>query len=982
MDALQQDKDGEIKFVERRKNPDRRRYDRRGADRRDGGVNDAGVAAGIDETVGAAAAGNASVGAAATETVTVSAASTDATGFDTAKRVRLVYSINEAGGQALPNTNATEATNATETASSVATDIAVAPDAAVASDVAYFVAPEPEPSPLRGAVDINAAGEADGQDGLIDTPEKRQILRKISEKLSHNYGRTLSNATPKQVYNAVALTVRDSIMEKWTESRIEAKRTRRKQLYYLSLEFLVGRALNNNIINLLKTDQYRDVLTYLGRKLDDITEIENDAGLGNGGLGRLAACFMDSLSTLKLNASGCGILYEYGLFKQRIMDGYQIELPDPWLEDGNIWEIKYPDDQDDEPYEVHFGGTVSEEWSDGSIRQSYDHYETVMASPHDIPILGYDSQVVNRLRLWSARSPKHLDMDLFNSGDYHSASRDKNLAEALSKVLYPEDNHYTGKTLRLRQQYFFVSATIQWIVRDYKLIHGTNFFKMADHIAIHINDTHPALAIPELMRILIDEEKLNWADAWDITSSIFSYTNHTIMSEALECWPVAFFEQNLPRIYKIVSEINETYCKNLWDAYPGEWDRIADMAVIANDEVRMANLCIVMCKNVNGVSELHTDILRYNVFRNYNIHTPEKFINITNGVTHRRWLLHANPGLSALISGAIGDGWIMAPERLSELGRFADDASFVAEFMKIKLQNKRRLSDYILKTLDESVDPKSIFDVQVKRLHEYKRQLLNIIHILHLYRKLKENPSALVSPRTFIFGAKASPGYYRAKLIIKLITSVAEHIKNDPDPRVREMIKVVFIENYGVSIAEKIIPAADVSEQISTAGKEASGTGNMKMMLNGALTLGTMDGANVEIRRLVGDENIYIFGLNANETHKLYVEGNYSSRLLYEADRDMAEAVDMFIDGALQPDKPRMFSDIYNALLFNESGLSDEFLVFRDFDAYAEVQQRLENDFVHSAQWGAKAIKNVAAAGHFSSDRTIGEYNKYIWQLD
>ena len=933
-----QDKDSLIKFIERRINPDRRQYNRRESDRIENGE--------IPEN-----------------------------SEDPKKKIRLLYT---SGGIVADSGGAQSGRGAQSGASGGAQD------GAQDGGAATGWAPEDGSSPNRGAADSGAAGRdesgagPDSGAGLIDTDEKQHILHKLSEKLSHNYGRTLANATHKQLYNAVALTVRDAIMEKWTVSRQELRNTKRKQLYYLSLEFLIGRALNNNIINLMKTDAYDSVMKSLGLSLDEIAEEENDAGLGNGGLGRLAACFMDSLSTLKMNATGCGILYEYGLFRQKIMDGYQIELPDPWLEDGNIWEIQYPDEQ----YEVHFGGNVTEEWSDGAIRLSYDNYETVMANPHDIPILGYDSQVVNRLRLWSARSPKHFDMGLFNSGDYHSASREKNQAEALSKVLYPEDNHYTGKTLRLRQQYFFVSATVQWIVREYKLIYGTNFYTMANHIAIHINDTHPALAIPELMRILIDEEKLKWIDVWDIVNKVFSYTNHTIMAEALECWPVPFFQQNLPRIYQIIYEINETYCKALWDVYPGEWERIADMAVIANDEVRMANLCIVMSKNVNGVSELHTDILRHTIFHNYNKHTPKKFISITNGVTHRRWLLHVNPELTSLVSNAIGDGWITEPERLSELSRFADDAAFAADFMNIKLRNKKQLSKYIYQTTGELADPNSIFDVQIKRLHEYKRQLLNIIHILHIYRKLKEDPKALAHPHTFIFGAKASPGYYRAKLIIKLITSVAAHIRNDPDPLVREMLRVLFIENYGVSIAEKIIPAADVSEQISTAGKEASGTGNMKLMLNGAVTLGTLDGANVEIKRRVGDDNIYIFGLTANETHRLYADGGYNSRRLYEEDADLAGAVDMFIDGALQPDKPRMFIDIYNSLLDNEGGLSDEFLVFRDFKSYANAQQRLESDFLRGSQWSSKAIKNVAAAGYFSSDRTIGEYNKYIWRLD
>ena len=824
-----------------------------------------------------------------------------------------------------------------------------------------------------GARGAEAAAETAGGDDA----ETRAILQKLSDKLRHNFGSTLGGATKKQLYNAVALTVRDEIMEKWIISKEAFENSNKKQLYYLSLEFMIGRTLNNNIINLMKTRAYQDAINSIGLSLDEIAEQENDAGLGNGGLGRLAACYMDSLSTLKTHATGCGILYEYGLFRQKIMDGYQIELPDPWLEDGNIWEVRYPDEQ----YEVHFGGDIWEEWENGVIRLVHENYETVIATPHDIPVLGYDSQVVNRLRLWSARSPKHFDMGLFNSGDYHSASREKNLAEALSKVLYPEDNHYTGKTLRLRQQYFFVSATMQWIIRDYKKLRGPNFFRLPEFIAIHINDTHPALAIPELMRILIDEEKMNWNDAWEIAGGVFSYTNHTIMSEALECWPITFFQQNLPRIYSIINEINETYCRMLWNEYPGEWSRIADMAVIANSEVRMANLCFVICRKVNGVSALHTDILKNIVFRNYFLNTPQKFINVTNGVTHRRWLLHANPGLSGLISDAIGDAWIREPERLSDLSRFASDAAFAAGFMNVRRKNKERLIDYIYATTGELLDPGSIFDVQVKRLHEYKRQLLNIIHILYLYKKIKEEPEAQVHPRTFIFAAKASPGYHRAKLIIKLITSVAEHIANDPDPAVREKLKVVFIENYGVSIAEKIIPAADVSEQISTAGKEASGTGNMKLMLNGAVTIGTFDGANIEIRNLVGDDNIYIFGLRADEVQRLYTEGEYDSRLLYNTDRELAEAVNMIMDGTLQPDKPRIFNDIFNSLLYNVTGLSDEYLIFEDFRAYAGAQRALEKDYAHKARWSRKAIRNVAAAGYFSSDRAINEYCKYIWRM-
>jgi len=831
---------------------------------------------------------------------------------------------------------------------------------------------------LSGISGLTAAGGPGGMHRLINTEEKRQILLRIKDNLLHTYGRTLNDASKKQLFNAVALTVRDAIVDKWTQSKEALERAKPRQLYYLSLEFLIGRALGNNIINLLKTDAYRDVIASLGLTPEELTSQENDAGLGNGGLGRLAACFMDSLSTLNLNATGCGILYEYGLFRQKIIDGNQIELPDPWLEDGGIWEFSYPD----EKYEVRFGGNVTEKWEDGVFSQSYENYETVIATPHEMPVLGYGSNVVNRLRLWSARSPKFFDMGLFNSGDYHSASREKNLAEALTKVLYPEDNHVTGKTLRLKQQYFFVSATAQWIVADYKRVYGDNFYKMPEHIAIHINDTHPALAIPELMRILIDEEKLRWDEVWGIVTNVFSYTNHTIMSEALETWPIAFFQQNLPRIYQIINEINEAYCKSLWEAYPGEWDLIAKMAVISYGEVKMANLCVVMCKSVNGVSELHTNILKHNVFDSYYRHTPEKFVNVTNGVTHRRWLLLANPELAKLISETIGDRWIAAPERLSELAGYAGDAGFAERFWAIKQDNKRRLAEYIARTSGDRADPGAIFDVQVKRLHEYKRQLLSVLHILHLYCRLKAGERALAYPRTFIFGAKASPGYYRAKLIIKLITSVAAQIAADPDPLVKEMLKVLFIENYGVSLAEMIIPAAEISEQISTAGKEASGTGNMKLMLNGAVTLGTLDGANVEIKRLAGDENIYIFGMTAAETQKLYSEGGYYSRGVYDSDADLAEAVDMLINGALQPDKPRVFNDIYSSLMQNEAGLSDEFLVFRDFASYTAAQRQIGRDYLNGPEWVKKSIRNVAAAGYFSSDRAIMEYNRYIWRLN
>ena len=805
--------------------------------------------------------------------------------------------------------------------------------------------------------------------------EKKELMDKISRALRRHYGSTLSTATKKQIFNAVALTIRDDIMEKWAVSNEDLENGKVKQVFYLSLEFLIGRTLGNNLQNLLKTELYREVCDELDISLNELEEQENDAGLGNGGLGRLAACYMDSLTTLRLYATGCGIRYEYGLFKQKILDGYQIELPDPWLEDGNIWEIAMPQDQ----VEVRFGGDLSESWEDGVLKQIHVNYESVTAVPYDVPICGYESKVVNRLRLWSARATRRFDIELFNSGDYLSASREKEQTEALSKVLYPEDNHITGKTLRLKQQYFFVSATIQWIVKEYKKVYGTNFFKMDKYIAIHINDTHPAMAIPELMRILIDEEKLYWNDAWNVTKSIFAYTNHTIMSEALETWPASFFKQNLPRIYSIISEINETYCKELWEKYPGEWDLIASMAIISDDLVKMANLCVVMCKYVNGVSQLHTDILTSSVFNNYYKEIPEKFINITNGVTHRRWLLHANPGLASLIEEIIGNGWILAPEEIKGIEKYADDAAFREKFAQVKRENKERLTGFILETTGIKVDPDSIFDVQVKRLHEYKRQLMNAIHILYLYNRIKEDASYLPCPRTFIFGAKASPGYYRAKLIIKLINSIAEMVNSDA--AVNELLKVVFIENYGVSIAEKIIPAADISEQISTASKEASGTGNMKLMLNGAVTLGTLDGANVEIRNLVGDKNIYIFGLRSSEVNRLYKSGTYISRDIYESDRGLNKALNMLVDGTVEADRPKIFSDVYNSLLYNESGLSDQYLLLKDFEAYSRIHERVWKDFSKKDDWIKKAIINTANAGFFSSDRAIREYNEKIWDL-
>lgn len=804
--------------------------------------------------------------------------------------------------------------------------------------------------------------------------EKLKIKEAILGKLRRHFGRTLEDATQSQLYKACALTIRDEIMERWTNSMEEVEKSGSKQLYYLSVEFLMGRALGNNLINLLKEEAYRDTLKELDIDIEELQEVEPDAGLGNGGLGRLAACFLDSLSTLNLPATGCGIRYEYGLFKQKIVDGYQIEIPDPWLDDGNIWEIPRPEEQE----EIRFGGRIIERWEDGKLKITHEGYHSVIAVPYDMPVTGYNSSLVNTLRMWKAHSPKHIDMSLFSQGDYIKATAEKELAEVISKVLYPEDRHYEGKELRLKQHYFFVSATMQHIVRKHK--ERFNLMELPEKVAVHINDTHPALAIPELMRILMDNEGMDWDTAWRITRRTFAYTNHTVMSEALERWPVQMFKELLPRIYTIINEINERHCRKLWKQYPGQWDRISRMAIIAYDEIRMANLCIVGSHSVNGVSALHTEILKKETFKDFYDIFPGKFTSITNGVTHRRWLLHANPKLAGLITESIGDGWILHSEELKKLERFADDASFREEFRRIKRGNKERLAKYIKEHNGIDINPDSIFDVQVKRLHEYKRQLLNVFHIMYLYNRLFHNPNEDITPRTFIFGAKASPGYHRAKLIIKLINSVANKINSDKT--IKDKIKVVFLEDYRVSLAEKIIPAADVSEQISTAGKEASGTGNMKFMLNGALTIGTLDGANIEIREKVGLENIFIFGLKTSEVNKYYQYGGYHPKELYDQNLALRTVLDQLVNGFLETDSTRIFNEIYHSLLFGDGGMADQYFVLGDFESYCHIQEQIDGMFRRQEPWTKKAILNIANAGYFSSDRCVLEYNDKIWNLD
>ncbi len=808
------------------------------------------------------------------------------------------------------------------------------------------------------------------------TAAEKKLVAEIEGKVSRHFGKVLEEATPKMVYTACALTARDRIMEMWAKSHKQVKEEGSKKLYYLSFEFLMGRLFATNVLNLMQTKEYKNALESLGYKISDIVELENDAGLGNGGLGRLAACFIDSLTTLDLPAYGCTIRYEYGLFRQKIVDGYQIELPDSWLENGNAWEIARPE----ETVEVKFGGRVNTYWDDGKFVCNYENEHTILAMPYDVPLVGYDSKIVNKLRLWSAKSPDYFNMSEFNRGNYVRAVEEKQLAEVISKVLYPEDNHTEGKELRLKQQYFLVSATLQWILREYETRYGTNWAKLPDKAVIHINDTHPTLAIPELMRILMDEKGLGWDEAWDITCKTFAYTNHTVMSEALEKWPFDMFSRILPRIAMIVEEINRRLMEKVEAFYPGDTGKHKWMAVLTDNKVFMANLCLATCFAVNGVSGLHTDILKKDIFADYYRMDKDRFHAITNGITFRRWICNCNPDLADLITSKIGDKWIKDYKELAKLKKFAKDKEFTAEFARIKRENKVRLAEYIKEHNGIDVDPDSIFDVQAKRLHEYKRQLMNILHILADYNKLVENPDIDYVPRTFIFGAKAAPGYTRAKLIIKLINSIGDIINNDE--RIKGKIKVVFLENYGVSIAEKLVVAADVSEQISTAGKEASGTGNMKFMLNGAVTVGTLDGANVEMLNEVGAENIYIFGLTADEVEaRVRLGDSQEVKTIYSTNNVLRKVMDQLVSGELDPTHPQQFKDLYQTLLFGDYGYADTYMVLRDFEAYCETQDRISRDYLDRDKWLEKAIMNTASAGYFSSDRTINDYNEKIWHL-
>ncbi len=804
--------------------------------------------------------------------------------------------------------------------------------------------------------------------------DKEDFKKQVVSNVKNMYRKTIDEASKQQVFQAVAYTVKDYIIDRWIATHKEFEKQDAKTVYYMSMEFLMGRALGNNMINLTCYKEVKEALDELGFDLNVIEDQEPDAALGNGGLGRLAACFLDSLSTLGYPAYGCGIRYRYGMFAQKIENGYQIEIPDDWLRDGNPFEIKRPE----YAVEVKFGGYVRS-YVDDKGRDNFvqEGYQCVRAVPYDLPVVGYGNNVVNTLRIWDAEPIQEFNLDSFDKGDYHKAVEQENLAKTICEVLYPCDDHYAGKELRLKQQYFFVSASVQRAVAKYKETHD-DVRKLYEKICFQLNDTHPTVTVAELMRILMDDEKLTWDEAWEVTNKACAYTNHTIMAEALEKWPIELFSRLLPRIYQIVEEINRRFVEQVKKLYPGNQDKIAKMAIIYDGQVKMANLAIVAGFSVNGVAALHTEILEKQELKDFYEMMPEKFNNKTNGITQRRFLLHGNPLLADWVTRKIGDEWITDLSQIKKLAVYADDELSRQEFMQIKYQNKLRLAAYIKEHNGVDVDPRSIFDVQVKRLHEYKRQLLNILHVMYLYNQIKAHPDMDFYPRTFIFGAKAAAGYRRAKLTIKLINNVANVINNDKS--IDGKIKVVFIENYRVSNAEIIFAAADVSEQISTASKEASGTGNMKFMLNGAMTLGTMDGANVEIVKEVGDENAVIFGLTAEEVIKYQNEGGYNPQDIFNNDQEIRQVLMQLINGFYSPEDPELFRDIYNSLLYDAK--PDVYFILKDFRSYADAQKKIEEKYRDSEGWARSVMLNTACSGKFSSDRTIEEYVRDIWHLD
>ena len=803
--------------------------------------------------------------------------------------------------------------------------------------------------------------------------DKETLKKMIRENVKTLYRKTLEAASAEEVYQAAVFAVRDVITDKWMKTHDEYYEKDVKVVYYLSMEFLMGRFFGNGLINLEMYDEVKEVLEELGIDYNMVEDAEPDPGLGNGGLGRLAACFLDSLSTLQLPAYGCGIRYHYGIFEQKIENGYQVEAPDNWLENGDPWGIK----RNEYAVEVKFGGNVrAVPKGNGEYRFVQENYQSVIAVPYDYPVIGYGNNTVNTLRLWEARAKNKLDLKFFNEGNYQKAAEEELLASTMTDVLYPADEHIQGKELRLRQQYFFISATVQRVVERFKK-HHTNFHELPDKVAFQLNDTHPTVAVAELMRVLVDENDVPWDDAWEITRKVCAYTNHTIMAEALEKWPMELFSRLLPRIYQIVEEINRRYCLELQAKYGMDHEKLRRMAIIADGQIRMAYLAIVGSHSVNGVAALHTEILKHQELKDFYELYPEKFNNKTKGITQRRWLLHANHGLAGLISETIGDGWITELTELEKLLPYAEDENFRRRFMEIKKANKVALAKYIKETKGIDINPDSIFDIQVKRLHEYKRQLLNVLHIIGLYNQLKMNPGMDMVPRTFIFGAKAAAGYRRAKLIIKLINAVADVVNNDPT--IEGKIKVVFMENYRVSLAERLIPAADVSEQISTAGKEASGTGNMKFMLNGALTVGTMDGANVEIYEEVGKDNIFIFGMSAEEVQAKY-QTHYDPWFIYNMNQEVRMALTSLIDGTFDQNTD-LFRELYDALLNGCGGRADEYFVLEDYADYARAQWDIDRAYRDQTKWAKMAIVNVAKSGKFSSDRTIRQYAEEIWDL-
>ena len=806
--------------------------------------------------------------------------------------------------------------------------------------------------------------------------DKETFKKSVIYNVKNVFRKTIDEATPEQAFQAVAYAVKDVIIDEWIATHKEYEKQDAKTLYYLSMEFLMGRALGNNIINIMALPEVKEVLDELGFDLNAIEDQEPDPALGNGGLGRLAACFLDSLATLGYPAYGCGIRYRYGMFKQKIENGYQMEVPDDWLKNGYPFEVR----RAEYATEVKFGGYVRTVWENGREHFVQEGYQSVRAVPYDMPIVGYGNNVVNTLRIWDAEAINTFSLDSFDKGDYQKAVEQENLAKTIVEVLYPNDNHYAGKELRLKQQYFFISASVQRAVKKYMETHE-DIHKFFEKTVFQLNDTHPTVAVPELMRILLDEFNLTWDEAWAVTTKTCAYTNHTIMSEALEKWPIELFSRLLPRIYQIVEEINRRFVEQIQQMYPGNQDKIRKMAIIYDGQVRMANLAIVGGFSVNGVARLHTEILKKEELRDFYEMMPQKFNNKTNGITQRRFLLHGNPLLAEWVTGKIGSEWITNLPHIHRLAVYADDPKCQQEFMDIKYQNKVRLAKYIKEHNGIDVDPRSIFDVQVKRLHEYKRQLMNILHVIYLYNQLKDNPNLDMVPRTFIFGAKAAAGYKRAKLTIKLINSVADVINNDKS--IDGKIKVVFIEDYKVSNAEIIFAAADVSEQISTASKEASGTGNMKFMLNGALTLGTMDGANVEIVEEVGAENAFIFGMTSDEVIGYENKGGYNPMEIFNNNYQIRRVLMQLINGYFAPQDPELFRDIYNSLLNTQSSdRADTYFILKDFPSYAEAQQRVDQAYRNETWWAKAAILNVACSGKFTSDRTIEEYVNDIWHLE